>query len=144
VKNHERPLAAGCSMHPTINNHVANLPGQSCPALYCIALPCLVLSCAAPPPACSLGFTVGRLFVPGDGPDLCLPSDRALVEPFEDVWAALQPEAGVFDEAVFQVWCDQALPADCLLNALPAGLFASVRCLFVWVAVGLSHSAVAD
>ena len=87
-------LRAACKM----SRASASPTCQTCPAL-----PQLPLLLPCPPAACSLGFTVGRLFVPGEGPDLRLPSDRALVEPFGDVWAALQPEAGVFDEAVFQV-----------------------------------------
>lgn len=46
---------------------------------------------------------MGRTPVPGDGPDLRLPSERALYEPYGDVALALQPAAGQFDEAVFQV-----------------------------------------
>ncbi|KAL4437356.1 hypothetical protein ABPG75_004495 [Micractinium tetrahymenae] len=52
--------------------------------------------------ASSLGFTVGRMFVPGEGRDLRLPTQRQLAEPFGDVWTSLQPEAGVFDEEVFR------------------------------------------
>lgn len=45
---------------------------------------------------------MGRTPVPGDGPDLRLPSERALFEPYGAVAMALQPAAGQFDEAAFQ------------------------------------------
>ncbi len=52
-----------------------------------------------------LGFSVGRVPVPGEGPDLRVPSERALFEPYGDVWLSLQPAAAEFDEAAFEVGC---------------------------------------
>ena len=88
---------------------------MACPCLHAFPSPPALdpASCTPPllhpsypvPPPCysSLGFTVGRLSVPGDGPDLRLPSQRQLDEPFGALWAPLPPEPGVFDEAVFKV-----------------------------------------
>lgn len=65
---------------------------------------CSLLTCHSSSPH-SLGFPVGRVRVPGEGPDLRVPSERTLFEPYGEVWVSLQPAAAQFDEAAFQASC---------------------------------------